>query len=583
MPTAASLDELIARKAVEFADQVKKTAALADKEEEIRVAVEQQLAFIEKEAGVELHGKQEFTVAKGRVDSVYSRVLIEYKNPSNPGARIGPKADSPGAKKVVEQIKSRFRGLKDEHGQPFESLFGVGLDGNHFIFVRFRDKAWQVQEPVEVNRHSAARFLWALFNLGQKGKPFSPEYLAGDGMVYLWTVADLFCGAGGFSMGFRDAGFELVCGIDNHEAAIRTNGMNLGGHAIKQDITEDTELPDSTVIVGGPPCQGFSSAGLRRSGDVRNTLVSCFAQVVARKRPLAFVFENVEGFLTAEGGGRILELLAPLIAAGYRIHLRKVNAANYGVPQHRKRVIAIGGLGWDPSFPNATHSAYGAPGARLAGMSRPLTPSLEDALRSLPSASTTEPGLPSGHYYRPLSGVELERARALKPGQTMRDLPGELWHDSYRRRAYRRVMDGTPTERRGGAPAGVRRLRPDEPCKAITSGALAEFLHPAEDRGLTLRECARLQTFPDDFVFAGGVSEAAQLIGNAVPPLLAGLIARSLRKDLEMASPAVGKGALLSFLPTLSKGKSPALKQVTEMVRETFLRAKRSKDRLLWD
>ncbi len=180
MPTAESLDELIARKAVEFADQVKRVAAHAAKEEEIRIAVERQLGFIEKEAGVELDGKHEFTVAKGRVDSVYSRVLIEYKNPADAGARIGPKTDSPGAKKVVEQIKSRFRGLKDEQGHPLNSLFGVGLDGKYFIFVRFRDGNWQVQEPAEVNRHSTARFLWALFNLGQKGKPFSPEYLAGD-------------------------------------------------------------------------------------------------------------------------------------------------------------------------------------------------------------------------------------------------------------------------------------------------------------------------------------------------------------------------------------------------------------------
>jgi len=130
MPTNRSLDELIAEKAVEFADQVRKAAAVADKEEEIRIAVVEQLAFIQKEAGVELHGKHEFTVAKGRVDSVYARVLIEYKNPADAGARIGPKADSPGSKKVVEQIKGRFRGMKDEHGHPLKSLFGVGLDGN---------------------------------------------------------------------------------------------------------------------------------------------------------------------------------------------------------------------------------------------------------------------------------------------------------------------------------------------------------------------------------------------------------------------------------------------------------------------
>ena len=174
-----SLDELISKKAGEFADQVKAVAAMADKEEEIRIEVEKQLAFIQKDAGIKLEGKHEFTVASGRVDSVYSRVIIEYKNPKS-ADRIGPKADSPGSKKVVEQIKKRFYDMRTQHGQSLNSLFGVGLDGNYFIFVRFRDEKWQHQEPVEVNRHSAERFLWALFNLGNKGKPFSPEYLAGD-------------------------------------------------------------------------------------------------------------------------------------------------------------------------------------------------------------------------------------------------------------------------------------------------------------------------------------------------------------------------------------------------------------------
>jgi DNA (cytosine-5)-methyltransferase 1 len=398
-----------------------------------------------------------------------------------------------------------------------------------------------------------------------------------------WTVADLFCGAGGLSKGFQDAGFALACAIDHSEAAVRTHNANLGKHAVQQDINEYTELPDVAVIAGGAPCQGFSSAGLRRPGDQRNTLVACFALIVARMRPLAFVFENVEGFLTAEGGTRVLDLLALLIDAGYRIHLRKVNAANYGVPQHRKRVIAIGGLGWEPSFPAPTHSAYGAPGAGLAATCFLPAPSLEEAIRGLPPAGTVEPGTPQGHFYRPLTGIERERARALKPGQTMRDLPSSLWHDSYRRRAFRRVMDGTPTERRGGAPAGVRRLRPDEPCKAITGGALAEFIHPFEDRGLTLRECARVQTFPDNFTFVGTVAEPAQLIGNAVPPLLAAVLARYLARDLATAEPDGGKGALLSFVPTLSNGMSPALEKVTRMVRETFQGTEPLKQRFLWD
>ncbi|MEO8494931.1 MAG: DNA cytosine methyltransferase [Planctomycetota bacterium] len=129
-------------------------------------------------------------------------------------------------------------------------------------------------------------------------------------------------------------------------------------------------------------------------------------------RPSLVSDQWMESFLTGARGDFVIELLEPLIEAGYRIHLRKVNAAHFGIPQHRKR-------------------------------------------------------------------------------------------------AFRRVMDGTPTERRGGAPAGVRRLRADEPSKAITGGVLREFLHPTEDRPLTLRECATLQTFPTDFHWKGSVSEKA--------------------------------------------------------------------------
>jgi SAM-dependent methyltransferase len=180
MANPQSLDEVIGKQAAEFAEQVRHAAALATKEEEIRIEVERQLAFLEQMTGVRLEGKHEFTVAKGRIDSFYTRVLVEYKNPSSPGDRLGPRLDSPGSKKVVEQIKTRFRALKNDLGQPLNNLFGVGCDGKQFIFVRFRDEKWQVEEPVEVNKISTERFLWALYNLGVKGKPFQPEYLASD-------------------------------------------------------------------------------------------------------------------------------------------------------------------------------------------------------------------------------------------------------------------------------------------------------------------------------------------------------------------------------------------------------------------
>lgn len=179
MAASTSLDQLITKHAAELAEHVRAVAAVADKEEEIRIEVEKQLAFLQKAAGITLKGRHEFTVASGRADSVYQRVIIEYKNPSS-AARIGDTLDSPGSRKLVEQIKNRFRDLQTEDGHPIERLFGVGCDGNRFIFVRWRDKKWDIQPPVEVNRHTAERFLWALFNLGEKGKAFRPEYLAAD-------------------------------------------------------------------------------------------------------------------------------------------------------------------------------------------------------------------------------------------------------------------------------------------------------------------------------------------------------------------------------------------------------------------
>lgn len=211
------------------------------------------------------------------------------------------------------------------------------------------------------------------------------------------------------------------------------------------------------------------------------------------------------------------------------------------------------------------------------------TPTLADALRVLPPASHNGHDVLADHVMQPLGDDDLRRAKLLAQGQTMRDLPEELWHESYRKRAFRRVMDGTPTERRGGAPAGVRRLRADEPSKAITGGVLREFIHPTEDRPLTLRECATLQTFPADFQFHGSVSEKAQLIGNAVPPLSAQRIAESLRQDLASPCPTHGTGALLSFVPTLASGMSPALEEVTRRVKQRFTSGAKQKVLQLWD
>ncbi len=387
------------------------------------------------------------------------------------------------------------------------------------------------------------------------------------------SVLDLFCGAGGMALGFARAGFNVIYAIDNYAAAVATYRENFGDHVQQLTIADDTDFPKTDIIVGGPPCQGFSSAGVRKHGDTRNSLVATYADIIVRNRPQAFIFENVEGFLTAENGERVFDLLAPLIDAGYNIHLRKINAAEYGVPQHRKRVIGIGGLGWEPDFPAPTHRPFGAPGTFAKHLNLPPTPTLADALAGLAAPDEALPGSPQGHFAKPLRGVDAARAAVLLEGQTMRDLPPELRHDSYNRRANRRVQDGTATARRGGAPTGVRRLRFDEPSKTITGGARSEFLHPTEARNLTIRECARIQTFPDDFIFKGALADQIQLIGNAVPPHFAQILAESLARQLASLPnglPSSGPGKLLSFIPTDSIGYSPALRSVTDRVLELF-------------
>ena len=162
---------------------------------------------------------------------------------------------------------------------------------------------------------------------------------------------------------------------------------------------------------------------------------------------------------------------------------------------------------------------------------------------------------------------------ALKPGQTMKDLPEHLQHLSFKRRASRRVMDGTPTEKRGGAPAGLKRLLAAEPSLTITGAATREFIHPAQDRPLTIRECARIQTFPDDFDFSGTASQKIRQIGNAIPPLLAEIFATHIRDTYGFESQSSRhQGKLLGFSLTKANAMSPALKHTYNLLHSLMAR-----------
>jgi SAM-dependent methyltransferase len=171
-----SLDEIVTRSAAAIADQIRRAAALAKSEMDLQIDVAAALKKFAGDAKITLEGHHNVTIATGRPDSVYGSVIVEYKEPG----KLSPNKDAAPNKAVIDQLKKRFYDMRREEHRQWNSMFGVGTDGKYFIFLRFRDDKWTDQEPLEVNRYSTERFLWALYNLGQKGKPYQPEYLNGD-------------------------------------------------------------------------------------------------------------------------------------------------------------------------------------------------------------------------------------------------------------------------------------------------------------------------------------------------------------------------------------------------------------------
>ena len=402
------------------------------------------------------------------------------------------------------------------------------------------------------------------------------------------------------SLGFADAGVKPVIAADIDKDACATYATNLGDGSRRIDLADpdahfENDLERNRgafALVGGPPCQGFSSAGAKSMLDGRNRLIFNYFSIVERVRPRWFLFENVEGLLTSNGGQSVVDLVRQFISIGYRVRLEKVNFASYGLPQARKRVLLIGNsLGMNFEFPSPTHS-YDA-GKHFARNHLPFAPPVKDALAGLGAAANDNSDLVAydgyvrseydanmrkgnlrggvdHHGIEKLSSSFEEIARHLAQGDTMKDVPESLWHESYRRRANRRVMDGTPTERRGGAPSGLKRLVENLNSLTITSAANREFLHPNQNRPLTLREAARLQSFPDKFRFCGAARSVAQQIGNAFPPLAAQVLAKHIVSLDGAAGADLGRdahgGALVDFHLTNAGGMSPALSKTEKML-----------------
>ena len=416
-------------------------------------------------------------------------------------------------------------------------------------------------------------------------------------------VLSFFSGAGGFSYGFSQAGLKPICGADIDRDACSSYEANVGGTCHHLDLAQVNPAffqaalrgKEPFVVIGGPPCQGFSTAGARDGSDPRNQLIVNYFNMVACLRPRWFIFENVEGLLTSGNGGAVSSLVREFIRTGYSVRLHKVNLAAYGVPQTRKRVFIIGNrMGIDFDFPEETCSFDS--GKSRKHSNKPFAPSLSEAIAGLgfPAKARNETvvyGTPSPvnafdglmrarnsaatvtEHFHTTTEKDAERYALLKPGQTMKDLPPALWHESFKRRAFRRVMDGTPTEKRGGAPAGIKRLHGNLQSLTITGAASREFIHPEALRPLTIRECARIQTFPDRYVFAGNAASVMQQIGNAMPPMGAAVFARHLqmldgRFGSGLQVPAqVKEPRLLGFLLTESSGMSQALQTTDSLLR----------------
>lgn len=336
-------------------------------------------------------------------------------------------------------------------------------------------------------------------------------------------IIDLFCGIGGLSLGFEQAGFEVVSAIDMWDDAIKTFNHNRKEKVAKTISVEeynDVELPAIaasnriTGIIGGPPCQGFSTVGRRDIDDARNKLYLEFYKAVKIAHPDFFVIENVKGMLTLNKGAfvrDIIERFGP-DGLGYSISYKLLNAADYGIPQNRFRVFYVGIKGKEFVFPE--HYGY-----RL---------SAKDGISDLLGSDNTHYGSePQNDFQREMRGDQKHpinqdytehseqtvRIISMIPdGGNIKSLPPEYWQV----RKYNKAFERMSSER---------------PSNTIDTGH-RNYFHYAEPRIPTVRESARIQSFPDSFEILGTRGSQYKQVGNAVPPVLARIIAEEIKKQL---------------------------------------------------
>lgn len=335
-------------------------------------------------------------------------------------------------------------------------------------------------------------------------------------------IIDLFSGCGGLSLGFRLAGYESVLAIDNWQDALDTYEHNEPGCRVlcadisKLDpslVKEQYKLHDIDVIVGGPPCQGFSIAGKRILEDARNELYKAFVGFVKGISPKAFVMENVPNILSIGGGIVRDSIVNDFRNLGYSTTYQVINASDFGVPQNRKRVFFVGIRGEGKfSFPANT-------------IQRKVT--TWEALSDLPEQSVSFGG---AYTCNPLSDYQ----RAMRRHSATLNNHDCTVHTEKTTKIIAMVPDGGNYKSLPQALWGLRkvniawtRMNSSEPCFTIDTGHNHHF-HYAYNRVPTVRESARIQSFCDDYLFLGKKGSQLKQVGNAVPPLVANAIATQL-------------------------------------------------------
>lgn len=362
------------------------------------------------------------------------------------------------------------------------------------------------------------------------------------------NVLDLFAGAGGFSAGFKEAGFNIVSAVEfdpqigetylyNHPETFLFNQdiRELSSNEIKDIFVKNGV--DCDVIIGGPPCQGFSMSGRRIRkkekfiDDPRNKLFLEYYRIVKDFKPKVFIIENVEGMLTYDEGRVKEEIYELFTKLGYDVKAKVLNAADYGVPQLRKRAFFIGnrlGVDSDYLFPEPTHNkdnyrsvwdAIGDLPTRKSGEGKEVDYHINSKkLTEYQELMRNKQNMLYNHVASVHKKETIEKIKLVKCGQTQKDLPEEYQTKSVHSGAY-------------------GRMEKDKPAYTITTRlntpSVGRIIHPVDHRTITPREAARIQSFKDDYRFFGNITSLGIQIGNAVPPILAHAIAKKIKDFLE--------------------------------------------------